>query len=242
MRTRRIARIKCLLRINLFSVFSVVIITIAPSGLSFADSFERIVSDLASPDRKSRLSAVEALGKIGDDGAVDALMRYIESKDDDWRITVRAIRLLGETRNPKTADLLMDVFSDPFFNNECPAIKWNTARALGNFPGDSRIVEALIGALGYDNLLVREAVVESLGDIGDSRALPFLVPLLGDRSFAIRLSAIRAIEKIGDPKAVPFLEPLLADDEDPLLREEALSAARSLLSGRKGAMERQIME
>ena len=90
------------------------------------------------------------------------------------------------------------------------------------FNKGTRAVDSLIGALQNDNLLVREAVVQSLGNIGDRVAAPFLIPLLNDRSFAIRLSTIRALENIGNPEAIPFLRKMAEKEKDPYIKEAAL--------------------
>jgi len=121
------------------------------------------------------------------------------------------------------SEMLVKIFNDPFLNNECPAMKWNTAVALGkDFNKGSRAVDSLIDALNYNNLLVREAAIQSLGEIGDSMAVPFLIPALKDKSFAIKFSTIKALGNIGDPQAIPFLKQIAENDNDPYIKGEAL--------------------
>jgi HEAT repeat protein len=104
-------------------------------------------------------------------------------------------------------------------------MKWHTAMALGkDFNKGSRAVSALIEALDYGNLLIKEAAIQSLGKIGDPRAVPFLIPALGDKNFAIKYSAIKALENIGDKQAVPFLRQITDNQGDKQIKDVALSA------------------
>ncbi len=187
-----------------------------------------LLSELHSKDIQTQLSAVEKIGKVGDQEAASVLMDIAGNKDEDWKIKIRAIRLLGEIGSSRSADLLLDIFANPFLNEACPSIKWNTALALGHFKNDTRVVEALIKVLHYNDLIVREAAIQSLGKIGDPHAVPFIIPALRDKSFAIRRSAIEALSKIGSSEAAPFLKKVSETDNDPFIKSEALSALKAL--------------
>jgi HEAT repeat protein len=204
---------------------------IIPWGKTIAGDIDHLVENLQSSDRQTRLLAVEELGRIGDGKAVDALLNLVITKAEDWRIRIRAVRLLGEIADPRVSEVLVRVFNDPFLNEECPAMKWNTAIALGkDFNKGSRAVDSLIDALNYNNLLVREAAIQSLGKIGDSRAVPFLIPALNDKSFAIKFGTIKALGNIGDPQAIPFLKQIAKNDNDPYIKGEALSVLKKFSS------------
>jgi len=198
---------------------------LAATAESIAADMAKIRSDLESHDWRTRLSAVEELGKLRDKESIELLMDV--ALNDRWRVRIRAIRFLGEIGDPDTADLLLRIFTNPFLNSECPAIKWHTALALGNFKNNRKVVDALVEALNYDNLVVREAAIESLGEIGDSKAVPFLLSALKDKSFAIRFSSVRALGKIGDQRAIPYLKEILESDEDPHIRDVASSALQN---------------
>lgn len=187
-----------------------------------------LLSALHSRDNQTRLSAVEKIGKMQDDEATTILMEIAGTKEEDWKIKIRAIRLLGEIGNSRSTDLLLDIFANPFLNETCPSIRWNTALALGHFKNDARVVEALIKALHYSDLMIREAAIQSLGKIGDPHAVPFIIPALKDKSFAIRRSAIEALSRIGSSEAVPFLKKVSETDNDPFIKSEALSALKAL--------------
>ncbi|MEW6162754.1 MAG: HEAT repeat domain-containing protein [Nitrospirota bacterium] len=194
---------------------------------SIAENIDELISNLESRDWRIRLSAVEELGRIKDEKSINLLMNVAGAKSEVWQVKIKAIRLLGEIGDPKAIDLLAKIFNDPFLNFECPAIKWNTATALGSFKKSSRVVDMLINALDDDNLIIKEAVIQSLGKIGDTRAVPFLIPALHDKSFAIKLSAIKALGEIGDPQAIPSLKEIADKDNDLYIKNEALSVLKT---------------
>lgn len=193
----------------------------------FAEEIDGLIKNLHSKDERIQLSAVDALGRFKENEAIEALLDFVFIKAENWRVKIRAILLLGDIPDPRVSDRLVTIFNNPFLNEECPAMKWHTAIALGkDFNKGTRAVDSLIEALDYDNLLVREGVIQSLGEIGDSRAVPFLLPALRDRSFAIRFSTIRALERINDPRVIPYLREAADKDNDAQIKEAALSALR----------------
>ncbi|MCL5236508.1 MAG: HEAT repeat domain-containing protein [Nitrospirae bacterium] len=201
----------------------------ASGGMAASSDVDRIVTELEGPDWQDSLSSSAWVARFNNDSSFQALTELISNKGIDWRIRIRAIRLMGETGNPRGISLLARILNDPVLNNDCPAIKWNTATALGNFRKDSTVLETLIYTLKFENNnVVREAVIESLGKVGDPRAVPSLLPALLDGSFAIKFSAIKALGEIGDPAATPFLKRLSDNDSDPYIRNEALAVLKKL--------------
>ncbi len=161
--------------------------------------------------------------------SVKALMGIIEDRHEDWRLRIKAIKLIAGVDDPAVANLLIRVFNDAFLTYDCPALKWNVVVALGNFGKYPDVIDALIKGLSDDVLYIREAAIQSLGQIGSIKAVPFLLPALNDRSFAIRISAVKALEKLGDNKAVPYLKEVAANDADQYIKDEAKKALRTLL-------------
>ena len=209
-------------------IIIIITLIILPGAKARADSIDVLIKDLHSHNQQTQLAAVTELGRIRNNEAIDALLDFVYERAEDWQVKIRAIRLLGEIPDKGISDKLVTIFNNPFLNEECPAIKWNTAQALGKrFNKGSRAVDSLIEALKYNNLLVREAVVQSLGNIGDSAAVAFLIPLLNDRSFAIRMSTIKALENIGSPETIPALRKIADKEKDTYIKEAALSAIKN---------------
>jgi HEAT repeat protein len=198
-----------------------------PAYKADAAAVDELIANLHSNNQKTQLSAVEALAGLKEGAAIDALVDFVFIVAEDWRVKIRAIRKLGNISDQRVSDRLVTLFNDPFLNENCPAIRWYTAIALGrDFNKGSRAVDTLIGALDYNNLIIREAAIQSLGKIGDSKAVPFLIPELTNESFAIKFSAIKALENIGDFRAVPFLKKVAESDSDTYVRDAALSALK----------------
>jgi HEAT repeat protein len=211
-------------------IFIIIItLVILPGAKARADSIDVLIKHLHSHNQQTQLAAVSELGRIRNNEAIDALLDFVYERAEDWQVKIKAIRLLGEIPDKGISDKLVTIFNNPFLNEECPAIKWNTAQALGKrFNKGTRAVDSLIEALKYNNLLVREAVVQSLGNIGDSTAVAFLIPLLNDRSFAIRMSTIKALENIGSPETIPALRKIADKEKDTYIKEAALSAIKNI--------------
>jgi len=204
------------------------VLSAPPAKDSHAATIDELMVDLKSKDLQTQQSAIEGLGRMRDGKSVDELIRFVFTRAEDWKLKIKAILLLGEIDDPLIADRLVTVFNNPFINETCPAIRRNTALALGKeFNKGSRAVESLIDALDDSDILVREAAIQSLGKIGDSKAVPFLIPELDNRSFAIKFSAIKALENIGDARAKPFIKRIADTEHDPYLKEAALSALKN---------------
>ena len=164
-------------------------------------SLKEIRSEYKREDLEGRLVLMQALDRRTDCETVDFLMVVAGSGRENWQVKIKAIQLLGEAHDPKAVDILVNIFTSDSAHYMCPAIKTSAAIALGNFRDDRRVLDALIWGVRYDEPQVREASVQSLGNIGDAAVVPHLICLLYDNSIAIRLSTIKALERIADPQA-----------------------------------------
>ena len=206
----------------------IMLFLVVPCYCFAATSLEEVKVKFKNMDWEVRLAAMEKLKGLKDEETVDFLMAVAGDRKEHWSVQIRAIQFMGEIRNPKTLDLLLKIFTSRLSAYECPAIKSYTAIALGNFSGQSDVVDPLIAAIHNEEPLVREAAVQSLGTLGNAKAVPHLIPLLRSPSLAMRLSAIKALESIGDPQAIPFLEAVAEKDSDRVAREISAIAVRTL--------------
>jgi HEAT repeat protein len=191
-------------------------------------TIDRLIAGLYSHNPKTQMSSVEGLVKLREGAAIGALVDFVFVVAEDWKVKIRVIQTLGNIADPRISDRLVTLFNNPFLNENCPSIKWHTAIALGkHFNKGTRAVDTLIEALDHDDLMIREAAVQSLGKIGDSRAVPFLIQQLTNKSFAIKYSAIKALENIGDSRAIPFLKKVAGSDNDAQVKKAALSALKN---------------
>jgi len=193
-----------------------------------ADDTAKIKKELNSGDWQVRLKAVENLANRTDEEAVNLLLSVAGTRTEYWPVKIKAILLLGETKDPRAKKLLLSTLNNPNLNWECPSIKTHAVIALGNFDGDSYVVESLIKALDDHEKMTREAANQSLGKIGDPQAVPYIIESLNDPGFAVKLSAIKALEAIGDRQAIHPLQQVAANDSDVLIRTTAQEAIDSL--------------
>lgn len=208
-------------------VFLFVLWAVAFEKAQAAD-INALMKQLLGNDRETQMRAADALSKYKEGMAIDALVNFVFLKKEHWTVKIKIIRILGDIPDQRIADRLVTVFNDPFLNEECPAMKWNAAIALGkDFNKGTRAVDSLIEALDYNNLLIKEAIIQSLGKIGDSKAVPFIIPSLRDQSFAIKFSAIKALENIGDPQVIHHLRQLAETEEDVYIKGAALAALKN---------------
>lgn len=203
------------------------IVSLMPAQSS-AYNFKEIESKLNSRDWKVRLAAVEKLSGLNDKKSLNLLLEVAGAKGEYWPVKIKAIELLGERGDPAAIHVLLEIYNDIFLHSECPSIKSYAGKALGNFKGNEKVVKALIEGIDDPELLIRESSIDSLGRIGNPKAVEPLSKLLNDKSFAIRYAAIKALANIGDKTAIPHIKNAAEKDEDPVIREFALSALKKL--------------
>jgi len=212
------------LRKLLVMSFFMVCVALGAQGAPAATTDE-LITKLHSHDEQVQMAAVKGLDGIRDKRVVSELLRFLSIEAENWRVKMKVISLLGEIDDPEVSDRLVTFFNNPFLNEVCPAMKRSTALALGKrFNKGTRAVDSLIQDLNSDDILVREAIIQSLGKIGDPMAVPFIIRALNDKKFAIKLSAVEALRDIGDPQAIPFLEKVASTDHDQYLRNVAQTA------------------
>ena len=181
-------------------------------------------------------AAAQALGILGDLGAIEPLIKALGDGDEhvreaaaaalvelgepDWRQWVHGdggdFMRLAESQHPLAIEPLIKALG--YGKNFCWA-----ARALGKLC-DPRAVEPLIKALGGCNNFARGPAASALGEIGDPRAVEPLIKVLMD-GWACR-EAGEALSKLRDPRVVELLIETL-DNVKGWDREKAVKAAEA---------------
>lgn len=204
---------------RMVAVCVVVLVSLLVVTEGYAGEGDRWVSQLQSADEGERTDAVRQLLNISSKESAQALSDFMDYTFMDWRLKIEIMKFLGEMRLPRSVDSLAVVLEDEM----CPALKWNAARALGNFPGNDKAYQTLVKVFPHeDEPQVREGILLALGDLGDPRAVPLLASLLANKSFALRNAAARALGQIGSPQALPALQKALLAEKD----DAALSSLR----------------
>jgi HEAT repeat protein len=162
-----------------------------------------------------RVKAVEALGGIADQRAVEWLIAALEDRD----LREAAVDALGRIGASAVEPLVVSL------SNRNYLVRRDAARALGEI-GDSRAVEPLVGALKDRQNAVCQAAGDALGKIGGTLAVKLLIASLYDENHNVRQAAASALGEIGDSKAG---EPLIATLTD-TQRTVRRAAAAALVS------------
>jgi hypothetical protein len=159
-------------------------------------------------DASMRLIAVEALGKIGDPRAVEALILAL--RDENNRVRRATAEALGELGDSRAVAPLITALQDRDAN-----VRYIATSALGEL-GDDRAVASLVQMLSeaeIDRSLVSynliNAVAVSLGQLGDA-GFEALIAALQDEDVWVCQSAVMALGELENPRAVEPLEQLLS--------------------------------
>ncbi|GER79174.1 MAG: HEAT repeat domain-containing protein [Anaerolineales bacterium] len=185
-------------------------------------------------ESRVRLEAANALGIIGDDGAVKPLIDAL--KDDHFGVRLNAAIALVKINGVRTSGFTVEAlitalldgndqvrevvaltvgnsanrcFTEPLIatlKDENKTVRKSAAISLGSMDR-TKAVEPLLVVLQDSQDDVREAAAEALGKLGDARAVEPLIAALTDRSNRVQLEAIEALGNIRDPRAV---KPLIA--------------------------------
>ncbi len=163
-------------------------------------ALEALSRILSRSDGKRRYVAAWALGEIGGEKVVPALVSALSDTNSQVRRSAtRALIKLNRTASPALIEALQRT------GGEAQAA---AVRALGDIqePG---ALEPLLRIIQGEN---REEVLLALGKLKDSRAESALIAGLTDADWRNRLSATMALGPTGGEASVPHLQQRLEDD------------------------------
>ncbi|MDR1248016.1 MAG: HEAT repeat domain-containing protein, partial [Treponema sp.] len=151
-----------------------------------------------------RMSALEALAKIGDSGGLGAVLQSVDSADPNVRSS--AVAALGPFSGADVDKAILEAFRDSYYR---------TRMAAAQAARDRRLVEA-IPYLRYraerdDVPAVKDEAIKALGAIGNRECLDFLSSLFTERKNADRariLAAEMLLQDDADSYAAKVIEEL----------------------------------
>ena len=134
--------------------------------------------------------AIEVLGKIGDERALETLVDFVDSGNPP--LQKATIRALGEIGSKEASQPIANAMAD-----EEPAVRSIAARGLGLI-GDSRAIDPLSERLADDSEAdeVRASAAWALVQIGTERALAIAAEYDDDRVYTVQVHAQRANDVI----------------------------------------------
>jgi HEAT repeat protein len=176
---------------------------------------------LADPSPAVRRAAVDSLGCIRDEAAIDTLIACLKDPDSDVR--AKTADMLSYFKSPRTVPFLIECLTD-----EVAKVRAEAALSLGLL-NDMRAVEPLLAYLTDINLDVLKYAIKSLGELRDQRALEPIRKILeleqleAEPDEDIIFGCYWALAELGDNSA---LQPLI--DHLPDRGTRARRAARGL--------------
>jgi len=173
-------------------------------------ALDRWARDLRRGGYRTKLRAIEALGEVGDERAVDQLVEALG--DDDPGVSRAASRAILKRDPDYAADRLASALASP---NRRVA---ETAAATLVRMGDDGI-DPLVSQLTTQGSRGRRLAAESLGMIGGVELAKVLRPLLEtDPDAEVRVAAAEALARIGADTTFPELRRLARSDGDWFVR------------------------
>ncbi len=135
--------------------------------------FTNIEPFLNHEQREMRLAALEALGKIKNEDAIDLLCKILK-EDEDPFIREAAVRSLGQIGTPKALEVFLEVLKD-----DSREVRRQAVVNLGTFK-DRKAIELLLGSLyDYENFgELRKEIAQSLKNIGNPEIVDQLIGVI----------------------------------------------------------------
>ncbi|RXA19812.1 HEAT repeat domain-containing protein [Methanosarcina sp. MSH10X1] len=194
------------------------------------DSMTPILTRDYSPVQSS---AAFALGEIGDERAVEVLVKQMKDGDSDSIRSNAAIALGKIGKETAVPDLIQRL------RDNRAVVRSSAALSLGRI-GNETAVEPLMEVLKNGKLVegrardsvnanedVRKSAILALGEIGGPGVTEALADILTDKEekLSVRMAAAAALGNTGDPQAMEVLKNVFDDSSEDLnLRNQAFLA------------------
>jgi HEAT repeat protein len=219
-----------------------------------ADDVVFLGNVLSSADAKTRISAVEALARVGSHLGLDAVEFALTDEERD--IQLSAVRALGRLRTeaglPAGGDRLIELTrqsndpeliaaaaralgdaSDPrarasltpLAHSKVPLVAVAAIETLGRIQDPHRIDTLLSAAKHSEAEVVKAALLALLG-VREPEVLPCLGASLAHEAWDVRRLAADCLGRFGGDTAAELLRGRLAGEDEPLVRD-AISRALS---------------
>ncbi len=179
------------------------------------------MADRWRDDPRAAVSAIRALGQVGDAQASGALARLLSVRDLDPLVIVEAVAAAGAARAREALERVQDLTGHP-----SPAVRAAALRALREIDEESFTI-VLSGLDADPHWSVRAATASVLGTLAADRAVPRLTAMLADPDTRVVPSVLRALVQLRAPGVEARVMEALGH-EDVVLRMAAATALGEL--------------
>jgi|GEM_PF-2366057 len=210
-----------------------VVFLLSAVGQAQTPSFSDNLAKLKDKREAVRIAAVKALGRSGDDRAIEPLIEVLKT-DEDLLVGEEAVLALGNFRDLRAVRGVLAALGTTNGNAHEAANKVlknfgafampPMIEALADLDSDvgRNLIDAFefIGAPAVDALIAtlsnpqtQGGAMQALGRIKNPRAIQPLIALLKDPEAYVRRDAASALGDIGDARAIDAIRPLLKDSD-----------------------------
>jgi len=149
-------------------------------------SLDEILLSLKKGDVGTKIRAIYALGKIGDERVVAPLV-YCAGRPEEGIRSV-AVEVLGTLAHPAVLPVLLERLDD-----SVPAIRARAIAALANFPASQELFSRLQAFLSADDGSLEAEAALSLARLGDLASADRIEALLSSSHASTRQAAATAL-------------------------------------------------
>lgn len=160
-----------------------------------------LIEALRDEERLVKESAVEALGKIGNQAVIPLIGAL---SDEDWVIKSAAESALVKIGKPTVKPLVK------LLKNRNESF-WESASGILGKIGDSEAALPLINALEEENVIILNYAISTLGRIGDKRAIQPIINVT--KKYGNTFDSTKALVNLGEPVTKPLLLDLLRSED-----------------------------
>jgi len=198
----------------------------------------KALEEYEEDDTELRFEVLYILSIIGDEQAVDPLIRIVTDKEENLEFRVQALQTLGMIAASTGSEKAMDTFASILGDeDEELYLKISALETLELMTGEGldtvttnpaiyeRSVEILLQSLQSENETVSWTAAMHLGGGGEEAVEPLVQVLKNDEREDMRVEAAGSLGKIGGDRAFKALVTALETDESEFVR---WSAAYSL--------------
>jgi HEAT repeat protein len=159
-----------------------------------------LTEQLDAPEVETRQAAIIALGRIGDAGAVPALVRMLTESPELVIVTAGALAKIGDRR--AFAALL------GLMGHEDASVRQAIVSALNSL-GHPDMAAEMVGRLRDTDARVRESAVKIAGYFGYAECVELLLAACADPDLNVRRIALEHIPYLDDPRGFAILRDAL---------------------------------
>lgn len=195
-----------------------------------SDKMKQLLVQLTDVDETVRYDAAQALGKDGDERAVDGLVNALG--DENHKVKYAALSSLVKIGSTDAATPTIAALLDDLDSRLWMLMTLDIGMRLRNGlfsmieAGNTAVADLLVTALETKTLNEnqRALIIRLIGRTRDARLVETFVDMLMIASPTIQGAAAEALGHISDTRAVPSLKIVVEDATDTRLQEIAITA------------------